>query len=168
MNPFAWTFRAQFALGFAICASLIGFALYVQHGMFMMPCPLCILQRVAFAAMGLFFLLGALTGGARRWLRQTWAVLVTLFAAAGAGIAVWHVRMQYLPPSEVPTCSGMDISYMLEAFPLQKVVEKVFTGSGECAKIDWTFLGLSMPTWTLVWYVILAVAALWAGFRKRP
>ena len=115
--------------------------------MFMMPCPLCILQRVAFAGMGVFFLFGAITGSNPRWLRRTWAVLVGLFAAAGAGIAIWHIRMQYLPPSEVPTCSGMDISYMLEAFPLQKVVEKVFTGSGECAKIDWTFLGLSMPTW---------------------
>ena len=167
MNPFAWTFRAQFALGAFICAALIGFALYVQHGMFMMPCPLCILQRVAFAAMGLFFLLGAITGGRVRWLRGTWALLVAAFAALGAGIAIWHVRMQYLPASEVPTCSGMDIGYMLEAFPLQKVVEKVFTGSGECAKIDWTFLGLSMPTWTLAWYLILGAAALWAGFRKR-
>lgn len=167
MNPFAWNFRAQFALGFAICASLIGFALYVQHGLFMMPCPLCILQRVAFAGMGLFFLLGALTGGAKRWLRITWSVLVALFAAFGIGIATWHVRMQYLPPSEVPTCTGMDIGYMLEAFPLQKVVEKVFTGSGECAKIDWSFLGLSMPTWCLIWFAILGTAALWAGFRRR-
>ena len=167
MNPFAWTFRAQYALGAALCAALIGFALYVQHGMFMMPCPLCILQRVAFAGMGLFFLLGAITGGTPRWLRRTWAVLVGLFAAAGAGIAIWHVRMQYLPPSEVPTCSGMDIGYMLEAFPLQKVVDLIFTGSGECAKIDWTFLGLSMPTWTLAWYLVLGTAALWAGFRKR-
>ena len=168
MNPFAWTFRAQYALGAAICAALIGFALYVQHGLFMMPCPLCILQRVAFAGMGLFFLLGAITGGNPRWLRRTWAVLVALFAAAGAFIAIWHVRMQYLPASEVPTCSGMDIGYMLDAFPLQKVVDLIFTGSGECAKIDWTFLGLSMPTWTLAWYLVLGVAALWAGFRKRP
>ena len=168
MNPFAWTFRAQYALGAAICAALIGFALYVQHGLFMMPCPLCILQRIAFAGMGVFFLLGALIGGNPRWLRRLWALLVGVFAAAGAGIAIWHVRMQYLPPSEVPSCSGMDIGYMLEAFPMQKVIDMIFTGSGECAKIDWSFLGLSMPTWTLAWYLILGVAALWAGFRKRP
>jgi disulfide bond formation protein DsbB len=167
MNPFAWPFRAQYALGAAICAALIGFALYVQHGMFMMPCPLCILQRVAFAGMGLFFLLGALAGGRPPWLGRAWAVLVGLFAAFGAFIAIWHIRMQHLPASEVPTCSGMDLGYMLEAFPFRKVVEKVLTGSGECAKIDWTFLGLSMPVWTLAWYVALGVAALWAGFRKR-
>ena len=103
--------------------------------------------------MGLFFLLGAITGSNRAGCAAPGRVLVGLFAAAGAGIAIWHVRMQYLPPSEVPSCSGMDIGYMLEAFPLQKVVEKIFTGSGECAKIDWTFLGLSMPTWTLAWYL---------------
>jgi disulfide bond formation protein DsbB len=61
----------------------------------------------------------------------------------------------------------MDLSYMLDAFPLQKVIEKVFTGSGECAVVDWTFLGLSMPGWTLIWYCILGVAAVWAGFRQR-
>lgn len=167
MNPFGWTFRAQFALGFVLCASLLGYALYVQYGMFMMPCPLCILQRVAFAGMALFFLLGALAGGARRWLRRTVATLVALFAAFGAGVAGWHLRLQNLPASEVPSCSGMDIGYMLDAFPLQKVISKVFTGSGECAQVDWTFLGVSMPGWTLIWFVLLGVAALWAGFRRR-
>ena len=95
------------------------------------------------------------------------SALVAFCAAIGAGIAIWHLRMQNLPPSEVPSCSGMDLSYMLDAFPLQKVIEKVFTGSGDCAVVDWTFLGLSMPGWTLIWYFVLGVAALWAGWRRR-
>jgi disulfide bond formation protein DsbB len=167
MNPFQWSFRAQYSLGAGMCFALLGFALYVQHGMFMMPCPLCILQRVAFAAMGLFFVLGAIFGPRPRWWRRGIGSLVALCAAAGAAIAIWHLRMQNLPPSDVPSCSGMDISYMLDAFPLQKVIEKVFTGSGECAVVDWTFLGLSMPGWTLIWYLGLGIAALWAGWRKR-
>jgi disulfide bond formation protein DsbB len=167
MNPFAWSFRAQFALGAFLCAAMLGYALYVQHGMFMMPCPLCILQRIAFAAMGVFFMLGALVGPRPPWVRKTSALLVALSAAVGAGIAIWHLRLQNLPPSEVPSCSGMDLGYMLDAFPLQTVIAKVFTGSGECAVVDWTFLGISMPGWTLAWYLILGVAALWAGFRRR-
>lgn len=167
MNPFSWSFRAQFALGAILCAALLGYALYVQHGMFMMPCPLCILQRIAFAGMGIFFLLGAIVGSKPAWFRRIDAALVSLCAAIGAGIAIWHLRLQNLPPSEVPSCSGMDLSYMLEAFPLQKVIDKVFTGSGECAVVDWTFLGLSMPGWTLVWYVALGIGATWAGFRRR-
>lgn len=167
MNPFTWSYRWQCALGAAICASMLGYALYVQHGMFMQPCPLCILQRIAFAAMGVFFVVGALGGDRPAWLRKTSAVLVAFFASVGAGIAGWHLMLQSLPPGEVPSCSGMDLSYMVDAFPLQKVIEKVFTGSGECAVVDWTFLGLSMPGWTLVWYVLLGVGVLWAGFRRR-
>jgi disulfide bond formation protein DsbB len=166
MNPFAWSFRVQFGAGALICAALLGFALYVQHRMFMMPCPLCILQRIAFAAMGVFFVLGIAVGG-HRWGRRLSSSLVALGAAGGAALAGWHVRMQHLPPDQVPSCSGMDLSYMLDAFPLQKVIDKVFTASGECAKIDWTFLGISMPGWTLVWYVLLGGAALWAGWRAR-
>lgn len=167
MNPFTWSYRWQAALGAGICAALLGYALYVQHGMFMQPCPLCILQRVAFLAMGVFFLLGAITGERPAWLCKLSAVLVFVSAMFGAGIAGWHVYLQSLPPGEVPSCGGMDISYMLEAFPMQKVVEKIFTGSGECAVVDWHWLGLSMPAWTLVWYVILGVGTLWAGFRRR-
>ena len=167
MNPFRWSYRWQCALGAVICASLLGFALYVQHGMFMMPCPLCILQRVAFVAMGVFFLLGAITGDKPTWLRKTSALLVAFSASVGAGIAGWHVMLQYAPPSNLPSCGSMDISYMLDAFPLQKVLEKIFMGSGDCAKVDWVFLGLSMPVWTLVWYVILGAGVLWAGFRRR-
>lgn len=166
MNPFSWSYRSQCALGALLCFSLVGFALYVQHGMFMQPCPLCILQRIAFVAMGALFLFGALTGSRPGW-RKISSLLVALAALVGALIAGWHVRMQHLPADEVPSCSGMDLSYMLEAFPLQRVVQKVFTGSGECAVIDWSFLGLSMPSWTLIWYLGLGVAVIWAGFKRR-
>lgn len=167
MNPFAWSFRAQFFAGFVCCAGLLGYALYVEHGMLMMPCPLCILQRIAFVFMGLFFLLGAIVGPRPAWLRRVHGVLVFVGASVGAGIAGWHVRMQHLPSDEVPSCGGMELGYMLDSFPLQTVIEKVFTGSGDCAKVDWTFLGLSMPTWTLVWFVALGVGGLWAAFRRR-
>ena len=166
MNPFTWSYRWQCLLGAGLCFGLLGYALYVQHGMFMQPCPLCILQRLAFAAMGTLFVLGAV-GPARPWWRKTSSLLVAVPALAGAAVAGWHLRMQHLPPSEVPSCSGMDLSYMLEAFPLQRVIEKVFAGSGECAVIDWSFLGLSMPGWTLLWYVGLGIAVVWAGFKRR-
>lgn len=167
MNPFAWSFRAQFFAGFFSCAALLAYALYVEHGMLMMPCPLCVLQRVAFLFMAVFFLAGALIGPRPAWLRVLSTSLVAIGAAAGAGIAGWHVRMQHLPADEVPSCGGMELSYMLDSFPLQAVIEKVFTGSGDCAKVDWTFLGLSMPTWTLVWFIGLGAGAVWAGLRRR-
>lgn len=164
-NPFSWSFRAQYLLGFALCFGLVGYALFVQYGMLMSPCPLCILQRVAFAVMGVFFLLGGLHAP-RGWGRKVYAVLVLVAAAAGAGVAGWHLHLQSLPADQVPLCSSMGLEYMLQAFPVQEVINKVFTASGECAKVDWTFAGISMPGWTLAWYVGLAVAAVRAGFRR--
>src|SRR5690606_23123497 len=96
------------------------------------------------------FLLGLLAGGRRagRWMSVGVALLG---AGAGVSIAGRHIWLQSLPADQVPAC-GPGLEYMLNAFPLQDVLAKVFRGSGECAKIDWSFLGLSMPGWTLVWY----------------
>lgn len=165
-NPLNWSFRTQFAAGFIVCSALLGYALYVQYHMLMMPCPLCIFQRVAIAAMGVFFLLGALHGPGRTG-RRVHSLLVFAAAVLGGAVAGRHFQIQHLPADEVPLCNGLGLDYMLEAFPLKEVVVKVFTGSGECAKIDWTFLGLSMPGWTFICFVLLGIGALWAGFRKR-
>ena len=94
-------------------------------------------------------------------------MLAFAFAAAGAGVAARHVWLQSLPASEVPLCGSMGLDYMVEAFGAFEALAKVLQGSGECAKVDWTFLGFSMPAWTLVWFVGLGVGALWAAFRRR-
>lgn len=160
------SFRQWFACGAVICAALLGYALYVEHGMFMMPCPLCILQRMAFMGMGFGFLFGALHNPAQLG-RRLYAFAVALFGLAGALIAGRHLWMQYAPPESVPSCSGMDISYMVKAFPFQEVVSKVLTGSGECAQIDWTFLGVPMPGWTLLMYALLTLLAFYASRAAR-
>jgi len=164
-NPFAWPFRSQFLLGLLCCLGLLGYALYVQYQQFLEPCPLCIFQRVAFFAAAAVFLLGLLHNPGRAG-RRVYGILAALAALIGAGIAGRHVWLQSLPPDQVPAC-GPGLEYMLDAFPLSKVLSMVFTGSGECANVDWTFLGLSMPAWTLAWFIALAVLALWAGFRPR-
>lgn len=164
LNPFAWPFRAQFALGAALCFALLGYALYVQYQLFIDPCPLCVLQRVAFLVLGVVFLIGALhaPGGATG--RRTYGVLAATAGLTGAAIAAWHVRLQHLPKDQVPSC-GMGWEGMVETLPLSEAVRRAFTGSGECAEIDWAFAGLSMPTWTLLWFIGLSLGALWAGWR---
>ncbi|WP_374471873.1 disulfide bond formation protein B [Arenimonas sp.] len=166
-NPFAWTFRSQFLTGFLLCAALLAYALYVQFGMLMLPCPLCILQRLAFAAMGIVFLVGGLHSPKGRVGRGVYGLLAFVAAAAGAGVAGRHVWLQSLPASEVPLCTSMGLDYMVEAMGPLKALSSVLAGSGECAKVDWTFLGLSMPAWTLAWFVGLGLGALWAAWRRR-
>jgi disulfide bond formation protein DsbB len=150
--------RVWFFIVALVCAALLGYAVYVQHAMFLDPCPLCIFQRIAFLWIGGVALLAALhnPAGTGRWI---YAVLILLGCAAGAAIAGRHVWLQNLPADQVPEC-GMGLNYMLDTMPFAAVLKQVFYGSGECAQIDWTFLGLSMPTWTLLWYIALAFATL--------
>ena len=164
-NPFRWSFRLQYRAGLLLCVALLGYALYVQYALYLDPCPLCIFQRVAFIVMGVFFLLGALHNPGRAG-RKIYAVLVGVGASAGIGVAGRHVWLQSLPADQVPAC-GPSLDYMLEAFPIGKTLQMVFTGSGECANADWHFLGLAMPAWTLIMFVVLGLAALWAGWKRR-
>lgn len=164
MNLIRASFRSQFLLGFVVCAGLLAYAFYLQLHGGLEPCPLCIFQRVAFAALGVVFLVGALhapVGNGRR----VYGVFALLVAGIGAAIAGRHVWLQSLPPDQVPTC-GPGLDYMLDAMPIAGVIRKVLTGSGECAKVDWSFLGLSMPAWTLVCFALLAAWAAFAAFRR--
>lgn len=166
-NPFAWSFRAQYLAGFVLCYSLIGYALYVQMHMLMLPCPLCILQRIAFAALGVVFLVGGLHSPKGGRGRKVYAVFAAIAAAVGAFVAGAHIRLQLLPPGEAARCNNMGLEYMVEAMGPLKALATALKSAGECTKVDWTFLGVSMPGWTLAWYVGLGAFALWAGFRRR-
>ena len=156
--------RALNFLGFAICAGLMGFALYAQHVLQLAPCPLCVLQRVAVIALGVIALAAALHNPAG-WGRWVYAALVFLAGGSGLGIAGWHWRLQNLPPSDVPAC-GPGLDYMLDNFPLGEALSMVFKGSGECAEVVWSFLGLSMPAWVAVWMLGLGAVGIWNQLRK--
>jgi protein dithiol:quinone oxidoreductase len=168
VNPLRWSFRSQCLLAFAVCAGLIGFALYSQLHTGLEPCPLCIFQRIAFGAVAVVFLIAGLHAPAGRGGRRAYGLLALVAAAIGAGIAGRQVWLQHLPPDQVPMC-GPGLNYLVEAMPLMKVIRKVLTGSGECAKVDWTFMGASMAEWSLLWFIVLAGWALFVGFRNtRP
>ena len=151
-------------LGFGIVVALMGYALFSQHVLGLEACPLCILQRVAIMAVGAVFLVAGLHSPAGVGARA-YAAVGTLAALVGAGISGWHVRLQNLPPDEVPSC-GPGLDYMLDAFPLMDALEMVFTGSGECAEVNWSFLGLSMPAWVLVWFVALAALMIATNWNR--
>ena len=153
----------MFLVGFLVCAALLGFALYTEHYWGLIPCPLCIFQRIGFMAMGVFFLLGGLhaPAGRGRWVYGGGALLGALF---GIAVACRHLWIQSLPADQVPSC-GPPLDYMFSAFPFGKVLQLVFTGSGECAKVE-PILGLPMPAWTLLWFILLGVLAI-AATRRR-
>lgn len=168
MNPLRASFRTQFLLGFLACAGLLAYAFHTQFREInpLEPCPLCIFQRIAFFALGAVFLIGALHAPARPRGRCAYGALALLAAGAGIAVAVRHVWITHLPPDQVPSC-GAPFEFMRQSMGTLELIRKVMTGSGECAAIDWTFLGLSMPAWSLTWLVVLAVWAGYAGLRRH-
>ncbi|MBI2223814.1 MAG: disulfide bond formation protein B [Betaproteobacteria bacterium] len=157
--------RLGYLAGLLICGALFAFALYLQYYEYQNPCPLCILQRIAFIAMMVVFLAGAIHGP-RRTGAIIYSTLLVIIAAIGAGIATRHVWLQHLPKDQVPEC-GPGLEYMLNRFPLTQALEKVFRGSGECAEVGWTFLTLSIAEWSLAWFVLLGVLAVYIGAAAR-
>jgi disulfide bond formation protein DsbB len=149
--------RIGYVLGFFVCLGLMGYAYYLQYGEGLDPCPLCILQRVALAGMGLVFLV-AIFHNPGRIGATIYALLQLAIGGSGAALALRQVWLQSLPRDEVPAC-GMSLNYMLDTLPLAETVRKVFEGSGECAEKGWVFLHLSIAGWTLVFFIALIAAS---------
>lgn len=161
--------RYRFVSGFLFLASVIGmaFALYLEHVQGLEPCPLCVFQRIGLIALGAISLIAFLHNPASNIMKRVYALLGSLGILWSAGVAARHVWLQHLPPDQVPSC-GPGLDYLVDALPLKSVLSQVLSGSGECAVIDWTFLGQSLPVWSLLFFVVLTFVSLWQLFRKYP
>lgn len=158
--------RIYLALALA-CAAAMAFALYAQHGLGLEPCPLCIFQRLAVLAVGAAALGAAWRDPRYRGPQLAWGGVTLLSALAGAGVAAWHVKLQlFTPEDKIPAC-GPGLDYMLETMPFTDMLAKVFKGSGECAEVSWTLLGLSLPAWSLVFLIGITVFAAWLARMPR-
>lgn len=142
--------RPLFLGAFLICVALMATALTLQHVMKLEPCPLCVLQRVFVIALGGVFLIAALFDPGRI-ARRVYGVFIMVLGVLGIIVAGRHVWLQNLPADQVPEC-GPGLDYLLDAFPLGEALSLVFRGSGECADVQWVFLGLTIPGWTLVMF----------------
>jgi disulfide bond formation protein DsbB len=152
-------------LGVLVCTGLLLYAWYSQAVLGLTPCPLCIFQRIGVALVGVLFLLVTVQNPARAGSRG-YGALIILAALATMGVAARHVWIQSQPPGTVASC-GASLGYMLQIFPVDTVIRKVLTGSGECAKVTWRFLGLTMPAWVLIASACLALLAVIANFSAR-
>lgn len=157
--------RAVDAAAALVCFALVAYALYSQQFQGLTPCPLCIFQRVGITALGAAFVLAALPGERQLLLRRGTAALVLLVALTTASIAVRHLYIQHLPADRVPSC-GASLDYMMQVLKPTDMLRKVLTGSGECHKVDWTFLTLAMPAWVLIWMAALGALGLAANWRR--
>lgn len=143
--------KAGYLLGFVACFSIVALALMIQTKYELNPCPLCITQRMVFMGLGILFLISAFIPPTHL-LKKIFAVLKVIVALGGAGVAIRHWYLQANKESMISDC-GVGFDYMFENFPLEKAFKLLFRGTGDCAAIDWTLLGLTLPQLALISFV---------------
>jgi disulfide bond formation protein DsbB len=156
--------RQSYLVGFLFCLVALLIAGYFQFIEHLEPCPLCILQRVGILAVGIICLIGFIHNS-QGVMNKVYGGLISLASLAGGSISARHVWIQSLPADQTPAC-GPGLNFMLENFPLMDALNMVLKGSGECADVLWTFMGLSIPGWTLVAFVGLFLLGVKQVFSK--
>jgi protein dithiol:quinone oxidoreductase len=154
--------RRALALICTACVAMLAFGMYLQHVVGLEPCPMCIVQRYALVLLALFAGLASLSR--RKGLQVTGSLLGFVMAVGGAYTAARQSWLQWHPP-EVVSC-GRDIYGMIETFPLQRALPMIFRGAGDCSKVDWTFLGLSIANWSFIAFTVFALLLLVLMFRR--
>lgn len=157
-------FRLMCLVVFAACAGMLAFAVfYLQGKLYLDPCPMCVLQRYAFFAVGLVALAAAIHNPDFRG-RRVYGGFMAFFAVLGGGVAANHTWVQYFPP-ENSGCVAGDLHYLVNTFSFAQAWPKIFAGSGECSEVKWRFLALSIPEWALVGFVGLLLFGLFAMLK---
>lgn len=146
--------------------SMLFARVYLQGYLGLEACPLCMSQRVFVVLWGAIALVGAVHNP-QNWGRRVYGALCGLAAWAGAAVAARHVWLQHLPADQVPAC-GPSLDYMLETLPWKDTLSIILQGDGNCAVVDWTFLGFSIPEQTLVIFCVAILLCLWQTVRDYP
>ncbi len=157
--------RRVFALIFLVCVGLLAFALYLQHWQGLDPCPWCVVQRLGFILVGLIALVGAIHGPGARG-TAIYSTLGVVAAAAGAAAGTYHVYLQS-DPVRAAKCIGSPVETILDRLELGKLAPSLLQYDGPCTLKPWSFLSLSIPEWSLAWFVILALVFLALALTAR-
>ena len=154
--------RIFFLIIFLCCVSLIIFGLYLEHIQGLDPCPLCVFQRIAYILIIIASLIAVIHNPANTW-KTIYKLLIFIFSVMGASVAGRQVWLQHLPPELVPEC-GPGLDYMLNVFPFADAVRMILSGSGECAEVQWRFIGLSIAEWSLIVFIAISIATILSVF----
>lgn len=154
-----------YLFGFITCFGIVAAALFIQTQNNLEPCPLCITQRIFFMVLGLLFLIGAFLKP-KSFLQKVMTFFQVIAAFGGAGWAARHWYIQANKESMISDC-GVGFDYMFQEFPLEKALTLLFKGTGDCAAIDWTLWGLTLPQLGLIAFVFYALYAIWLAVINR-
>lgn len=156
--------RPLFLLAFLGCVLLMAVALYLEHVVGLEPCPMCIVQRICVIGFGLVCLVAALHGPGRLG-RRVYALLAMLLVLIGGVTAGRQIYLQSVPADQLEACLP-SLEFMMQALPMQDIVRLVFQGSADCAEVNWTLFGMSIPEWSLLAFIGMLCFCLLQLFRR--
>ena len=157
--------RSFFLPAFLASFLVLSGAFYLEFGLGLIACPLCMGQRFLLGAFSLTCLVVLLRRPARAVARiYLWACLG--LALAGTALAARHVWLQGLFPAPEVSCR-QTMAYLFEQGTVAEWVHGLLLGAPECAPINWSFFGLSVPEWSLLAFVGLVSAVLIRLIPKR-
>jgi disulfide bond formation protein DsbB len=154
-------------VGAAACLGMLAYALYTEFAGGLEPCPLCIFQRITIVTLGVIFLVAGIHNPRRFAWAWVYTALIAIAALTTIGVSARHVYIQSQPPGSIPAC-GAPLNVLMQMFHVWQVVAKVLHAGGECAVVNWTFMGLSMPAWVLFCALILGGVGVIANIPRRP
>ena len=140
-------------LGTACLGSII-VALFLEHYLLLKPCLLCYAQRFCVYLLIFISLIAFLHKNQSLFFFRTYLTVASATILIGSSLSIRQLYLQSLPNDLVPTC-GPDLEYLLETLPVLEVLLIAIKGDGNCAEVLWSFLGISIPGWLLIAFIVL-------------
>ncbi|MBP6057272.1 MAG: disulfide bond formation protein B [Nitrosomonas sp.] len=156
--------RLLFLIILFSCIGLLTYAQYLQYVEGLLPCPLCVAQRLAYWLLGLTALL-AFLHNPRIIGRRFYGFLMSIFAFAGTIIAARHAWLIRYPESF--ECGISPEEAFLNTLPIAEWWPGMFEANGDCSNVDWKFLSLTIPDWSLIAFFALGILALYTLSAKK-
>lgn len=138
----------------SVAGALLAGALFFEFILGLAPCPLCMMQRLWFVLAAVVSYL-SLLHNPRLGIYPALTMVCTLI---GGGFSIRQMWLQNLPADQAPSC-GPDLAYMLDAFPLSDILIAMTRGTGDCAEVAWSLIGIPLPGWALVGFLAMTVVA---------
>jgi disulfide bond formation protein DsbB len=155
--------------GLILCCGLLTFALYLQVIANVQPCPLCIVERFILSLIGIVLLIAAIHNPTTRGLK-IYGFLTLSIALIGMLAAGRHLWLQNQPIAIGQQCMP-GLNYLFANLPISQALKIFVLGSADCARVTWSFLGLSMPAWTFLFfdvYALLGLSQITGLFYPKP
>jgi len=156
--------RIVLLLIFLVCTTVIGYALYLQLVINLLPCPFCIAQRIAYWLVGLTAIF-AFIHNPRGLGRKIYYSFITVFSLSGLVLALHHSWIIRYP--EAFQCGISAEEEFLNGLSIANWWPSMFEANGDCADVKWEFMSLTIPNWSVIFFLLILITSVYMLFTSR-